>query len=79
MTTATWISVIVLVVGVAGVWGSLKNEVGNLKTSLAELKAEFTRNRERQGERIEKLERAEEVGRRVRRATKNLPTEEEPK
>jgi hypothetical protein len=73
VNTATWLSLIGMLVGIAVVWGSLKNEVGNLKTSLTELRAEFNRSRERWGERIEKLERAEEVARRVRRATKGIP------
>lgn len=56
MTTAQWLSIIATVVGAAVVWGSLKNEVGNLKTALQELKAEFNRSKEDQGKRIGTLE-----------------------
>ncbi len=63
MSTAQWLSIIVTVVGGAAVWGSLKNEVGNLKTALQELKGEFNRSKEDQGKRIGKLEAGAEVQR----------------
>ena len=56
MTTAQWLSLLGSVVGVAAVWGSLKNEVGNIRTSLQELKAEFNRSKEDQGKRLGALE-----------------------
>lgn len=68
MTTATWISLIVTLVGMAVVWGSQKNEIGNLKTALAELKAEFNRSKEDQGKRIGSLETETKVQRAITQA-----------
>jgi len=65
MSTAQWISIIVTLVGAAGVWGQLKNQVGNLATKLEELRREFNDSRKDQGRRLQKLETVEEI----RRAT----------
>jgi len=69
MSTASWLSLLGTVVLIAMTWGSQKNEIGNLKTAFKELKDEFNRSREKQGERIERLERTDEAREAVRRAT----------
>lgn len=68
MTTATWISLIVIIVGAAVVWGSLKNEVGNTKAVLAELRRDVNDSFKDQGRRLGKLETALKVDEEVKRA-----------
>lgn len=68
MTTAQWISIIVTIAGIAVVWGSLKNEVGNIKTTVQELKSEFNRSREDQGKRLQNVETETKVQRAITQA-----------
>jgi hypothetical protein len=58
VSTEAWLGilsgVVFAVLGVAVVWGGLKNEVGNLRTEIIGLKS----SRDKQGERCGDLERA---------------------
>lgn len=63
MTTPQWLSILGTLVGAAIVWGSLKNQVGNLETAFREFKAEVNRSREDQGKRLYELESSAKVQR----------------
>jgi hypothetical protein len=68
VNTATWLTVLGGVVGIAIVWGGLKNEVGNLKALVMELRTEMKASSRDQGRRIGDLETAAEVAKSVQRA-----------
>ena len=55
MTTANWITIIIAILGVAVTWGQTTTVVAGLREQLRDLKAEFNRSREAQGERLEEM------------------------
>lgn len=53
MTTANWITIIIAILGVAVTWGQTTTVVAGLREQLRELRTEFNRSRESQGQRLE--------------------------
>ncbi|MFL5381307.1 MAG: hypothetical protein ACJ8GN_02150 [Longimicrobiaceae bacterium] len=53
MTTANWITIIIAILGVAVTWGQTTTTIAGLREQLRELRTEFNRSRESQGQRLE--------------------------